>query len=190
MQAASAGLFRIGPMVRLSLLLLALPVSPQAAAGPAARTIPGTCAETSTAAAQTFHDRGFEVSASTVCPGCLSLRTTDLRDPHGHRLDVRAVMRRLVTIGHEQDVPGAWYVHSHLTTTGELTLHSEANGCRAQLLFHYAWYATEFLVIVPVDGDAATRPSNLALEGDYLRELAKSVAQARPSLPGTSVPSR
>ena len=82
-------------------------------------------------------------------------------------------MHRYMSIGHEQDTPGAWYVHSHLTTAGELILTPESQGCRAQLLFHFSWYATEFLVIVPVDGDPATRPSNLRLEDEYLTALAK-----------------
>ncbi|HWZ52545.1 MAG TPA: hypothetical protein VNW54_13880 [Granulicella sp.] len=107
-------------------------------------------------------ERGFKVAPNPACPDCYRLHSDHLQDADGHALaNVRTVMHRYMTLHEGPDIPGAWYVHTGLTTRGELRLAATDTdkGCRAQLLFHYGWYATEFLVVVPVDGDPARGPA-------------------------------
>lgn len=161
----------------LVLLLLSAPV---AAEEPASRTFAASCADVRPVALAKLKERGFDVAPSPACPDCYHLQSRRLQDADGHALaSVRTMMNRYMTVHDSRDTPGAWYVHSGLTTRGDLRLAPAGNGCRAQLLFHYTWYATEFLVVVPVDGDPASRPSNLKLESQYLDRIAQQIA-ARP----------
>jgi hypothetical protein len=144
---------------------------------PASREITASCAEVNTAARTLFQERGFTTSPDSACPQCLTLTTKHLHDPRGHSLwNVRTVMHRYMRLSQEKDVWGAWYAHTQLKTDGKLRLNPTPQGCRAQLLFEYGWYAAEFLVIVPVDGDPASRPSNLKLETEYLDAIAQQIA--------------
>lgn len=167
---------RPGLLILLSLLLLSNSAS-AADPLPATQHLASSCTVAAVAATSLFRSHGFEVTPDKTCPNCLALETTHLHDLQGHSLTkVRTVMHRYMNIGREHDIFGAWYLHTRLTTNGNLTLTPDAQGCRARLLFQYTWYATEFLVLFPIDGDPASRPSNLKLEADYLAAL----AQAKP----------
>jgi hypothetical protein len=74
--------------------------------------------------------------------------------------------------------PIVWYAHSSIDTIARLTLNPEGPSCRATLLFTYSWYGAQFFIVVPVDGDPESRPSNLQLENLYLDRLAKLTPQS------------
>jgi len=126
-----------------------------------------------------FEDHQFQVAPDTRCSECFHLKTTHLRDADNHKLfSSNAVIHKYMDTSKDgRDVFGSWYVHSGMSIAGDLRLYPESGGCKAQLLFKYSWYATEFLVAIPVDGDPASRPSNLRLEHEYLNAVAKHFAE-------------
>jgi len=136
------------------------------------------CSELQTAAVTFFEHDGFTLHADSSCGDCFSGETEHLRDARGHHLSTHATLKRYMdTSGDGKDVFGAWYVHRGLDTTAKLVLRpTREYGCAASLRFSYFWYAMEFLVVVPFDGDKASRPSNLRLENEYLQAIADSIA--------------
>ncbi len=144
--------------------------------------IAAPCSKVAPIAQEKFTANGFTIMPESRCHFCYQLRAIRLKDSEGHTIsNVRKAMHRYMSAGKEQDAAGAWYVHSGLMAGGELQFSDTKGSCEAQLLFHYSWYATEFLVFIPVDGDPATRPSNLMLEQAYLAAIAeKTQKQTAP----------
>lgn len=144
---------------------------------------PQPCADVESAALALFEHNRLPLSPDPACPLCFAAKSEHLRDAAGHpvRSTGLAIRRYMDTSRDARDIPGSWYVHRGLTTRANLRLVPEppgspvSPGCTAHLLFHYSWYATEILVILPVDGDPAARPSNLRLEHEYLDRIATNL---------------
>jgi hypothetical protein len=159
------------------LLLAGVRASSQPA--PATKSLAVNCSSAKPVALAYFEQHGFQVAPTPDCSDCFLLKTTHLRNAQNHRFfSTNTVVRRYADTSHDgKDIFGAWYVHSGMNVLGNFRLRPEINGCKAELLFHYSWYATEFLIAMPVDGDPASRPSNLKLEREYLTNLAKQAAK-------------
>jgi hypothetical protein len=114
-----------------------------------------------------------------ACPACFVSKTSDLHDADGRRLSAAAAMHRYMQPARRRSNPIVWYAHSSLDTVARLTLSPEDRSCRATLLFTFSWYGAQFFVVIPVDGDSESRPSNLRLEELYLDRLAKSIVPPR-----------
>lgn len=159
---------------------------------PVSHSFPQTCADVQSAALALFQHNGLPLSPDPACPLCFTGKTEHLKDAASHtvRSTGLAMKRYMDTSRDGRDIPGAWHVHRGLTTSANLRLLQQSPdpqdpqdppgsagsaGCTAHLLFHYSWYATEILVILPVDGDPASRPSNLRLEHEYLDRIASNV---------------
>ena len=145
--------------------------------------MPQGCEIIRPAAQALLEKRGFTVVADK-CVDCLLLQSKHLQTPNGHRvlLTETAIERYMDTSGDGKLPPGSWIAHSPLKTAGEMRLQQISGQCNVQLLFRYSWYAGQFLIIFPVDGDPASRPSNLRLEREYLAAIAAHTGASQGSL--------
>jgi hypothetical protein len=151
----------------------------------ATRSFALPCSELKPAAISFFQRNGLILNPDTACDGCFIGATNHPQDPRGHGISAHTALKHYTEDASRggKDVVGAWYVHTGLTTTAKLKLQPAGEGsCQASLLFFYLWYATEFIVAMPVDGDPASRPSNLRLENEYLQALADKLTQTSPHL--------
>ncbi len=143
----------------------------------ASHSFPQPCPELQSAALALFQHNGLPLTPDPACPLCFTGKTEHLKDAAGHPVHgARTAIKRYMDTSRDgRNIPGAWLVHRDLTTTANLRLEQTATACTGHLLFGYSWYATEILVILPVDGDPASRPSNLRLEHEYLDQITKEV---------------
>jgi hypothetical protein len=143
----------------------------------ATRSFPILCSELQPAAIKWFQHNGLVLFPDPSCPNCFIGKTAHIADTKGHTISTHTALKRYMDTSHDgKDIPGAWHLHIGLDTVAKLKFEPAIqNTCTAHLLFLYSWYATEFLVAVPVDGDPASRPSNLLLEKEYLEAIAQNV---------------
>ncbi|HWW22348.1 MAG TPA: hypothetical protein VNY78_00540 [Edaphobacter sp.] len=147
----------------------------------ATKVFDAPCSEVKPVAITFFQHNGLILNPEVSCENCLIGTTGHLEDARGHVLSTHAAIKRYMDTSKDgKDIFGAWHIHTDLETTAKLTLQpTHDNVCTAKLLFFYSWYATEFLVAVPVDGDKASRPSNLRLETEYLQAIAAQLPLSR-----------
>ncbi len=140
---------------------------------PAIQTFLAPCTAVEAAARPFFSARSIVLLPQPNCPGCFIGKTTDLHDANGKRVATGQAMHLYMEPTKQKSKPVTWFAHSSMDTVAHLTLREENSLCHASLIFHYSWYTAQFLVIVPVDGDPESRPSNLRLEREYLDDLSK-----------------
>jgi hypothetical protein len=160
--------------------LLAITSACSAQQADATRPFSAPCSEVSPASLIYFRHNGLVLNPDSTCKDCFIGETAHLTDTHGHSISAHSALKHYMDTSHDgKDVFGAWYVHTQLKTIAKLRFEPAAQDtCIAHLLFVYSWYATEFLVAVPFDGDYASRPSNLRLEKEYLAAIAQNISSA------------
>lgn len=134
------------------------------------RVIPARCSRVEQIAQGYLTERGFR----RACPTCQGLETRRLEDADGRRIrGVEGILARYVEPSpHYKRSFGVWMAHTEPTTKAQVAFHTVPQGCDARLRFVYGWYSTEWLLLIPVDGDPESRASNLLLENSYLERIA------------------
>jgi hypothetical protein len=160
-------------MVLSLALITATPVIALQTEIPATLTYPTSCSSIQAAALPFFSARGISLLAQPNCPGCLIGKTSDLHDAANKKISTTHAMHTYMQPTVRKSNPLVWYTHSSMDAVAHLTLLDVGSTCQASLIFHYSWYGAQMIVVMPVDGDSESRPSNLRLEKEYLDEIAK-----------------
>lgn len=142
------------------------------------------CTIVQPAAVSFIQRKGLALAPDTTCNHCFIGTTGHLRDPRDHAVSTRTAMKRYMDLSKNgKDAFGAWYIHNGLEATARLSFQQTQTTCAARLSFFFSWHATEFRGAMPVDGDKASRPSNLHLETEYLDAIANAVPSPAPNKP-------
>lgn len=147
---------------------------------PAQREFPMRCAAVEQPALEFFQQRGLALAPGKTCSFCFAGETLHLRDAKGKNMSGSKAMRDDMEPTVRRSNPIVWYAHSKITTSAHLNLRPTGSGCSVSLLFDYAWYGAQFVLVMPVDGDPESRPSNLRLENEYLDTLASLLLRTGP----------
>lgn len=142
---------------------------------PATQTFPAACSIVEHAALPFFSARSIVLMRHSECQGCFIGKTSDLHDAANKKVSTSRAMHAYMERTTRKSNPIVWYAHSSLDTVAHLTLQPNGDSCQASLLFNYSWYGAQFIIVMPVDGDPESRPSNLRLEHEYLAAMTKQI---------------
>src|SRR5271154_3210474 len=141
------------------------------AENPALQTFPAPCSAVEATALPFFSTRSLTLMPQPNCLGCFIGKTSDLHDAANKKVSTTHALHAYMEPSKRKSNPLAWYAHSSMDTVAHLTFLDVGSTCQASLIFHYGWYGAQFILIMPVDGDSESRPSNLRLEKEYLDEI-------------------
>jgi hypothetical protein len=153
-----------------------LSVSALHAETPATQTFPAACSIVEHAALPFFSARSIVLIPQSDCQGCFIGKTSDLHDAVNKKVSTSRAMHIYMEPTTRKSNPIVWYAHSSMDTVARLTLKATGDSCQVGLLFNYSWYGAQFIVVMPVDGDPESRPSNLRLEHEYLAAMQQQIA--------------
>jgi hypothetical protein len=143
---------------------------------PALQTFSAPCSAVEATALPFLSARSLVLLPQPNCPGCFIGKTSDLHDAANKKVSTTHALHAYMEPIKRKSNPLAWYAHSSMDTVAHLTFLDVGSTCQTSLIFHYGWYGAQFIVIMPVDGDPESRPSNLRLEKEYLDEMAKHIS--------------
>ena len=143
---------------------------------PAIQTYPAPCSVVEHAALPFFSTRSLSLMPQPNCLGCFIGKTSDLHDAANKKVSTTHALHAYMEPSRRKSNPLAWYAHSSMDTVAHLTFLDVVSTCQTSLIFHYGWYGAQFIVIMPVDGDPESRPSNLRLEKEYLDAIAARIS--------------
>jgi len=152
-----------------------LSISALHAETPATQTFPAACSIVEHAAFPFFSARSIVLLPQPDCQGCFIGKTSDLHDSVNKKVSTSRAMHAYMEPTTRKSNPIVWYAHSSMDTVAHLTLQLTGDSCRVSLLFNYSWYGAQFIVVMPVDCDPESRPSNLRLEHEYLAAMTKQI---------------
>jgi hypothetical protein len=118
-----------------------------------------------------LRERGISIHPqSCMASSCFTLTGSDFKDANGKRVTGNRVNKEYAATPKGKHAPfGQWVSMSRsVQVQGSLEFASQGAGCKVSMQLDFLTSGTLYVVIVPVDTDAALLHSNQKLEREYL----------------------